>query len=54
MQHVLERLQTVERDVQTQNGRSFLMRVLPYRTSDDRIDGIVLTFLAVPERRQPV
>jgi two-component system CheB/CheR fusion protein len=50
---VLERLQTVEREVETRDGRGFLMRVLPYRTADDRIDGVVLTFMEIQERRRP-
>jgi len=40
---VVRTLHKVEREVQTLNGHWFLMRVLPYRTSEDRIDGIVLT-----------
>jgi two-component system CheB/CheR fusion protein len=50
---VLERLLPVERDVQTQTGRWFAMRVLPYRTADDRIDGVVLTFLEWRNRPTP-
>jgi two-component system, chemotaxis family, CheB/CheR fusion protein len=46
---VLDRLQTIEREVDTSDGRSFLMRVLPYRTADDRIDGVVLTFVEIRE-----
>jgi PAS domain S-box-containing protein len=46
------RLQTVEREVQTRDGRWFLMRILPYRTPDDRIDGVVLTFVEITERRR--
>jgi two-component system CheB/CheR fusion protein len=49
---VLERLQTVERDVETTDGRAFLMRILPYRTADDRIDGVVLTFMQIRERKR--
>ena len=49
---VLERLQTVEREVGMTDGRRFLMRVLPYRTADDRIDGVVLTFMEIRERKR--
>ena len=41
---VLDRLQTIERDVETTDGRHLLMRVLPYRTMDDHIDGVSITF----------
>jgi PAS domain S-box-containing protein len=47
---VLEKLQTVEREVQTTDGRVFLMRVLPYRTAEDRIQGVVITFTDLAER----
>ena len=35
----------------TRDGRWQLMRMAPYRTSDDRIDGVVLTFVDVTERK---
>jgi two-component system, chemotaxis family, CheB/CheR fusion protein len=41
---VLERLQPIEREVQSLDGRCYLLRILPYRTLDDRIEGAVLTF----------
>jgi len=47
---VLERLQVIEREIQSTGGRWYLMRLLPYRTSDDRIDGVVLTFLDITGR----
>lgn len=49
---VLQELQRVEREVQTLDGRWHVLRLLPYRTSEDRIDGVVLTFLDITERRQ--
>jgi two-component system CheB/CheR fusion protein len=48
---VLQRLQTIEREVQTREGRWYLMRILPYRTTDDRIDGVALTFHDITARR---
>jgi two-component system CheB/CheR fusion protein len=50
MARVIERLQPIERAVETRDGLWYLMRLLPYRTSDDRIDGLVLTFLDITER----
>jgi len=47
---VLDRLQVIEREVQSTRGQWYLMRLLPYRTSDDRIDGVVLTFLDITSR----
>ena len=50
-EQVLQHLQTIEREVQTRQGRWYLTRVLPYRTTQDRIEGVVMTFLDVTERR---
>jgi two-component system CheB/CheR fusion protein len=44
LRSVLERLSYVERTVQTEDGQWYALRMLPYRTSDNRIDGVVLTF----------
>lgn len=41
---VLETLVFKEREVRTSDGHWLLMRILPYRTSDDKIDGVVMTF----------
>ena len=47
IERVMETLQTVQREVRVQTGRWFLMRLLPYRTSEDMISGIVITFLDI-------
>ena len=52
LERVIEHLQTIEREVETHDGRWHLMRLLPYRTADDRIDGAALTFLDVTERKR--
>ncbi len=52
VRRVLDTLQTIEREVRTRSGRFHLMRVRPYRTVDNRIDGIVLTFLDITARRE--
>ncbi|MBV9406156.1 MAG: PAS domain-containing protein, partial [Acidobacteriaceae bacterium] len=49
---VLETLHAVEREVKTADGRDYLMRILPYRTSDDRIQGVVVTFVDITERKR--
>jgi two-component system CheB/CheR fusion protein len=51
LERVLERLNTIEREVETRDGRWHLMRLLPYRTAEDRIDGVVVTFLDITERK---
>jgi two-component system, chemotaxis family, CheB/CheR fusion protein len=50
---VLDTLVPVEREVSfSQNGRSFIMRVLPYRTNRGMIDGIVVTLIDISERKR--
>jgi PAS domain S-box-containing protein len=49
---VLQKLTVVEREVATHDNRSFLMRVLPYRTSEDRINGVVITFFDITRRKE--
>ncbi len=48
---VIARLQNIEREVTTHEGRCYMMRVLPYRTTEDRIDGVIVTFLEITERK---
>ena len=51
VREVLDRLQAIERELPARNGRWYLTRVMPYRTSDDRIDGVVLMFDDISGRR---
>ncbi len=44
---VLESLQSVERDVQDLQDRWHSLHILPYRTMDNKIDGIVLVLLDI-------
>ena len=41
---VLRKLGFAEKPVNTRDGRWFAIRIMPYRTLDDRIDGVVITF----------
>jgi two-component system, chemotaxis family, CheB/CheR fusion protein len=52
VERVLSTLQLGEREVRTQDGHWFMMRLAPYRTANDRIDGVVMTFVDVNKRRQ--
>ncbi|MEZ4867481.1 MAG: chemotaxis protein CheB [Caldilineaceae bacterium] len=49
---VLQSLIPLEREVESQNDQWFLMRIRPYRTPDDRIDGVAITFVDITERRR--
>ena len=41
---VLHKLVAVEKPIAALDGRWFSVRIMPYRTLDDRIDGVVITF----------
>jgi two-component system CheB/CheR fusion protein len=49
---VLRKLTPIEREVSSHEGEWFLMRMRPYRTLDDHIDGVVVTFVDITERRK--
>ncbi|MCH5718755.1 PAS domain-containing protein [Niabella hibiscisoli] len=48
---VLEKLSMVEKEVTTVDNQVYLMRLFPYRTTDDRINGIVVTFIDISTRK---
>ena len=50
IREVLETLVPHEGEVRTQSGGSYLMRVQPYRTTENVIEGAVLTFVELPTR----
>ena len=51
-QRVLERLIPVERERRSRDGRWYIARFLPYRTPEDLISGVVLTFVDITERKK--
>jgi len=44
VREVLRKLLATEKTVATEDGAWFTVRIMPYRTLDSRIDGVVLTF----------
>jgi two-component system, chemotaxis family, CheB/CheR fusion protein len=51
-ERVLHTLETIEREVRSRDGRWHLARLLPYRTIEDKVEGVVLTFVDITRRRQ--
>jgi two-component system CheB/CheR fusion protein len=49
---VLANLTPIRREVSSRDGRWYDIRVRPYRTTEDRIDGVVITFVDISERHQ--
>ncbi|HMF16296.1 MAG TPA: PAS domain S-box protein, partial [Gemmataceae bacterium] len=50
--HVLQKLAPVEKEVEVEGGRCYLRHIVPYRTKDDRIEGVVVTFVDITERKR--
>jgi len=44
---VLDKLITLEQEVVTVENKFYLMRISPYRTTEDRINGVVITFIDI-------
>jgi two-component system, chemotaxis family, CheB/CheR fusion protein len=49
---VLADLAPIRREVRSRADRWFDVRLRPYRTVDDKIDGVVITFVDISDRRQ--
>ncbi|SAK52550.1 signal transduction histidine kinase with CheB and CheR activity [Caballeronia hypogeia] len=52
VKQAFDTLKLIEREVESADGKWYLMRLLPYRTADDRIDGAVLTLIDITARHQ--
>ncbi|MBV8757548.1 MAG: PAS domain-containing protein, partial [Deltaproteobacteria bacterium] len=46
---VIADLRTTDREVSSTDGKRFLVRLLPYRSIEDRIEGVVMTFVDVTD-----
>ncbi|KJS01654.1 MAG: chemotaxis protein CheB [Desulfobulbaceae bacterium BRH_c16a] len=51
VQQVLRALVSSHRQISTRDGRWFLVRIMPYRTRDNRIDGAVITFVDISDSK---
>ena len=49
---VLAELTPIDRETFSDDGHQFLRRILPYRTQEDRIDGVVITFSDISELKR--
>jgi two-component system CheB/CheR fusion protein len=49
---VLSDLAPIRRELKSRAGKWYDMRLRPYRTVDDKIDGVVITFVDISDRRQ--
>jgi two-component system CheB/CheR fusion protein len=48
---VLHELTPIEREIEGQSGAWYIRRILPYRTQDNGVEGVVITFVDITERK---
>ena len=48
---VLHSLVPLEREIEAQSGAWYIRRILPYRTQDNGVEGVVITFVDITERK---
>ena len=53
LREVIETLGTRERRVSDKEGRQYSLRVRPYRTTDNKIDGAVITLVDIDGEKEP-
>jgi two-component system CheB/CheR fusion protein len=51
-QKVLAKLVPIEREIRDEEHRWYITRVLPYRSAEDRIEGVVITFEEISARKR--
>ena len=49
---VLPTMEPIAREIEARNGATYQRRVLPYRTRDDGVEGVVITFGDITDRRR--
>jgi two-component system, chemotaxis family, CheB/CheR fusion protein len=49
---VLQLLSPIEREIQARDGLWYVRRILPYRAQNDGVEGVVITFADITERRR--
>ena len=49
---ILKNLGRIEKEVRSKSGRWYFMRILPYRTVENAVDGVVVTFVDITKQKQ--
>jgi two-component system CheB/CheR fusion protein len=52
VKEVVETLNTTEKEIQTKDGLWFNLKILPYRTVENVIDGVVITFTSIDTQKK--
>ncbi|MFW5771051.1 MAG: chemotaxis protein CheB [Spirochaetota bacterium] len=49
---VISNLAPLEKEIQRKDDTWFLMRIIPYRTTDNGVDGVVVTFINIDDQKK--
>jgi len=49
---ILRNLGRIEKEVRSKTGQWYLMRILPYRTTENAIDGVIVTFVDISRQKK--
>ena len=49
---VLQSLEPIEREIKARSGAWYIRRILPYRTQNSAVEGVVITFADITDRRR--
>ena len=49
---MLASLVPTQREIEAETGAWYVRRILPYRTQDNEVEGVVITFADITERRR--
>ena len=49
---VLKDLEPIDREIETESGTWFTRRIMPYRADDDDVEGVVITFTDITDRKE--
>jgi len=52
IRQVLDKLGRIEKELRTKEGSSYIMRILPYRTVENAVDGVVVTFIDITAQKK--
>jgi two-component system CheB/CheR fusion protein len=52
IRQVIDKLGRIEKELHTKEGNSYIMRILPYRTVENAVDGVVVTFIDITAQKK--
>ena len=47
IQEVMENLQAIEKEIKDESNQWYLLRIIPFRTAENAVDGIIITFVNI-------